>query len=842
MKSNTIKRPTNDARDPSALILPLRVRRKKAENIQYRALLQAAPDAIVVVNELGMIVLANAQAERLFGYRRDTLIGKTAEILVSEHFRSRHSDQRSRFLAGPSARPTEACLELFGLRKDGSEFPAEIRLSPLDTKHGILVCSAIRDITDRRRTEEDLRRLASIVACSDEAIISKTLEGIITSWNVGAERMYGYSAGEVIGRSLSMLVPIDRSDEIPGVLKRLKRGETVDHFETIWIRKDGKEIDIELALSPIRDTLHAIVGASTIGHDISARKAAEKCMVQMESKYRGLLEAAPDAMVVVNQRWEIVLLNLQAEKQFGYHRDELLGQKVENIIPEGFAERLIADSTRTAEEALAQHIGMGLELYGRRKDGSMFPIEIMLSPLESTEGILITAAIRNVSAARAMSLQMAHSAQHDLLTGLPNRTLLNDRVSQAIAFAQRHRKKAAVLFLDLDGFKHINDSLGHPVGDKILQSVANRLTNCVRGSDTVSRQGGDEFVVLLSEVERSEDAAIKAKKILKAVAEVHSIDRNDLHITASIGVSVYPDDGLDAETLIKNADTAVYQAKDNGHQSYKFFKLAMNVRAVERQSIEESLRTALERHEFALHYQPKISLKTGQITGAEALIRWTHPIRGPVSPAQFIPVAEDCGLILPIGNWILREACKQARDWVDAGLPLANMAVNVSAIEFRDEHFLKAVFAILEDTGLNPRSLELELTESVLMKRPESTESILKTLRATGVQVSVDDFGTGYSSLSYLRQFPIDALKIDQSFVRQITAAPDDTTIVTAVINMGRGLNLRVVAEGVETQEELAFLQAQQCDEAQGYYFSRPVLAQQFAKLLETGISQTGTH
>jgi len=286
----------------------------------------------------------------------------------------------------------------------------------------------------------------------------------------------------------------------------------------------------------------------------------------------------------------------------------------------------------------------------------------------------------------------------------------------------------------------------------------------------------------------------------------------------------------------------MYQAKENGRQSYQFFKPAMNVRAVERQSIEEGLRRALERQEFALHYQPKINLRTRAITGAEALIRWTHPIRGPISPARFIPVAEDCGMILPIGNWVLREACKQARTWIDAGLSLATMAVNISAMEFRHENFLEGVFAILKDTGLEPSSLELELTESVLMKRAESAESILKTLRASGVQLAVDDFGTGYSSLSYLRKFPIDALKIDQSFVRQITTCPEETTIVTAVISMGRSLKLRVVAEGVETQEELAFLQAHQCDEAQGYYFSRPVIPQEFTKLLETGISETVLH
>jgi diguanylate cyclase (GGDEF)-like protein len=445
------------------------------------------------------------------------------------------------------------------------------------------------------------------------------------------------------------------------------------------------------------------------------------------------------------------------------------------------------------------------------------------------------------SAALAMARQMAHSAEHDFLTGLPNRMLLNDRVGQAIALATRHTKKVAVLFLDLDGFKHINDSLGHPIGDKLLQSVAKRLVDCIRGSDSVSRQGGDEFVLLLLELERAEDAAVTARRMLEAVAQPHTIDQHDLHVTASIGLSIYPDDGLDAETLIKNADTAMYQAKENGRRSFQFFKPAMNVRAVERQFIEEGLRRALERQEFALHYQPTVNLMTGAITGAEALIRWTHPTRGSIAPAQFIPVAEDCGLILPIGAWVLREACAQAQAWMDAGLPITSMAVNVSAMEFRDKNFLDGLFAILSETGLDPRSLELELTESVLMKHAEFTASVLQILRKRGVQVAVDDFGTGYSSLSYLQKFPVDALKIDQSFVRQISTAGDDTTIVKAVIGMARSLKLRVIAEGVETLDEVAFLRAYRCEEAQGYYFSRPVLPQQFAMLLRNGIAESSS-
>jgi diguanylate cyclase (GGDEF)-like protein len=440
--------------------------------------------------------------------------------------------------------------------------------------------------------------------------------------------------------------------------------------------------------------------------------------------------------------------------------------------------------------------------------------------------------VKSVDAARAMTQLMTHSAEHDALTGLPNRILLNDRLGQAVALAERHGSQIAVLFLDMNGFKHINDSLGHSFGDKLLQSIGARLANCVRAPDTVSRYGGDEFVILLSEVRQPEDAAVAATRLLQALAETYSIDQHDLHIGTSIGVSIYPDDGLDVETLIKNADTAMYQAKENGHQSYQFFRSAMNVRAVERQSIEEQLRHALERTQLTLHYQPKIDIDTGAITGAEALIRWTHPIRGPVAPAQFIPIAEDCGLILPIGDWVLREACAQARAWEDAGLPAITMAVNVSALQFRKPEFLEDVYSALIETGLDPKYLELELTESALITRTESAASILSALRGIGVRVSVDDFGTGYSSLSYIRKFPLDALKIDQSFIRQITTIPDETTIVRAIISLGQSLDLRVIAEGVETQDQLDFLKVHGCEEAQGYLFSPPVPAEQFAKLL----------
>jgi diguanylate cyclase (GGDEF)-like protein len=438
-----------------------------------------------------------------------------------------------------------------------------------------------------------------------------------------------------------------------------------------------------------------------------------------------------------------------------------------------------------------------------------------------------------------MSLQLKHWAQYDFLTDLPNRMLLNDRLTQAIASAGRYRRQLAVLFLDLDSFRHVNDSLGHAIGDGLLRAVGARLLAGVRKSDTVSRQGGDEFVVVLSSIERSEDAALTATKLITVITAPYSIDQHNLHVSGSVGISIYPTDGVEAEDLIQNADNAMYHAKEHGSNNHRFFKEDMNVQAVHRQFLEASLRRALEQHEFELHYQPKIDLKSGAITGVEALIRWRHPERGLIPPAEFIPIAESCGLIVPIGRWVLREACMQAREWQGAGLPEIPVAVNISSVEFRDKNFLENLRATLNETGLEPRHLELELTESVLMQYIESTASVLGELRVMGVQLAVDDFGTGYSSLSYLSQFPINSLKIDKSFVQAIKSEQTDAPIICAVINMGRGLMQRVVAEGVETREQLAFLQSRGCDEGQGYYFSRPLVAEQFAKLLETGIAET---
>jgi diguanylate cyclase len=433
---------------------------------------------------------------------------------------------------------------------------------------------------------------------------------------------------------------------------------------------------------------------------------------------------------------------------------------------------------------------------------------------------------------------MSHSAQHDVLTDLPNRALFNDRLMQAIVLAKRQNNQLAVMFVDIDHFKKINDSLGHEVGDKLLQSVAKRLVASVRRSDTVSRMGGDEFVVLLSQVEHSGDAAFSARKILRALSAPYLINNKSLDINVSIGVSTYPADGHDAEGLISTADNAMYEAKQHGRNNFKFFRHEMHAQLAERQSLEADLRYALGRNEFVLHYQPRLDLHTGEITGVEALIRWLHPERGMVFPAQFVPIAEEYGLIQRIGHWVRLEACTQVRAWERAGLGVVPLSVNVSASEFAAKDFLSSVRAVLIATGVEPENLVLELTESVLMQDAEAAVVTLAKLKAMGVKLAIDDFGTGYSSFTYLRRFPSDALKLHQSFVQEITANPEDATIVSAMINIGKSLQQRVIAEGVETRQQLEFLKHHGCDEGQGYYFSRAVAADQAGKLLKAGIQE----
>jgi diguanylate cyclase (GGDEF)-like protein len=474
-----------------------------------------------------------------------------------------------------------------------------------------------------------------------------------------------------------------------------------------------------------------------------------------------------------------------------------------------------------------------------RKDGSLFWNELSLAPVCDAAGQAthFIGIINDVTERVDYETQLEHQANHDALTGLANRNLLADRMEQAITYAHRANRLVAVMLLDLDRFKVVNDSLGHGTGDALLKVVAERLNACVRPGDTVARLGGDEFVVVMADVANENDVAPLVRNVLDSLAHDITVAGHDVVATASIGIALYPRDGDEAASLLKNADVAMYRAKELGRNSFQFYTPEMNARTLQRLELETGLRRALERNELVLFYQPKVELRRGQVVGAEALIRWRHPLLGMVSPADFIPLAEETGLIVPIGEWVIGTACAQLKAWQDEGLGDISVAVNLSARQFGQEDLPRVVAQALRLNGVAAHCLELEVTESAVMQDPERTVATLRELKQIDVRLSLDDFGTGYSSLNYLKRFPIDTLKIDQSFVRDITTNPDDAAIAVAVISLAHSLKRRVVAEGVETEAQLNYLRRQGCDEMQGYYFSRPVPADEFAAMLREGRS-----
>ena len=573
---------------------------------------------------------------------------------------------------------------------------------------------------------------------------------------------------------------------------------------------------------------------------IIQRKLFEEALFVERERATVTLNSIADAVISTDRLGIITFINPAGERMTGWPHEEAIGKPVADVfrlIDRVSREKSANPIAEVMRDSKPRELSENSDLV--RRDGTECSVEDSTAPIYDRKGKITGAVIvfRDIGPAQTlMSLKMTYLAQHDPLTNLPNRTLLDDRLAQAITQADRNGTSVALLYLDLDNFKYINDSLGHAMGDQLLKSVAQRLSNCIRAADTVSRHGGDEFLILVIEDEHVHNAAHIAEKILESLTAPHLILKHEFHTTASIGISVYPTDGRDAETLIKNADTAMYHAKASGRNNYQFFNPDMNRRAVERHSVEAELRQALTTQEFRLYYQPKVNLKTGKITGVEALIRWQHPKRGLILPEHFVPIAEECGLIVPIGQWVLREACRQNKRWFDAGIKNLSIAVNVSAVELRNREFLQGLRDVLDETALPPGLLELELTEGILMVNSQTSSALLDSLKGIGVSLAVDDFGTGYSSLSYLEAFPIDVLKIDQSFVHGLEDTLGKRVIITAVIGMGKNLTHRVIAEGIETAEQYAFLNEQQCEEGQGYYFSTPLDAQQCGRLLKNGL------
>jgi len=950
-----------------------------------------------------------------------------------------------------------------------------------DDGSGGMIRGTLTDITDLRNAEQQNCRLAAIVRGSDDAILSLTIEGVIETWNRGAEQIYGYTAEEAIGKSIKILAPGGRSNETLQMLEEVARGDEVSELETIRVTKDGRKITVALSISPLADAAGVVIGASTIARDITDKKRIEETLHKSEEQYRLLFNTNPIPMWVFDRAtFQFLAVNQAAIQQYGFSEQEFLAMTIADIRPEedvpelldhvgihtqglqeleawrhrkkdgtiinveiichdldfqgadamlvaaydvtdrkrskqllkesenkyralfedsaeaywlmdenrfldcnaaalemfGFSDKTEfidpvgisppyqADGTPSrlaAEQRIAVAFRKGKETFEwlhRRKNGEVFPAEVCLAALTLGERPLIFATVRDVTerkqAHEALLLKTAlleaqlettidgilavdesdqillankqfrhyfdlpekmlgagddglvleyvrdrveHSeefikrvkylyahpdeksqdefrlkngktldrysaplvdsnGQHrgriwyfhditdrkaaeeriqflaffDALTELPNRTLLHDRLSKALAAARRRNEQVAMLFLDIDHFKLVNDSLGHTVGDHLLKEFAARLKGCTREQDTVARVGGDEFVVALCGIKSQAEIVAAAKRVLDATAGRFMIDGNSLSASCSVGISIFPEHGKDCETLIQYADQAMYWAKEKGRNNYQFFTEEMNTHVVQQLTLENDLRMAIERKEFLLVYQPQVNTVSGEIVGLEALIRWKHPKLGFVPPDEFIPASEKNGLILPIGEWVLKTACSQARNWLEAGFHTVPVSVNVSAVQFRQEGFCQLIKGVLDETGLPPQYLELELTESLLMSNEDLMFSVLQELKEMGLNLAIDDFGTGYSSLSYLKQFPVNKLKIDRSFIQDLSIDSDDAAITSAIISMAKGLSLKVIAEGVETEEQMAFLRDHQCDEIQGYFFSKPITASEVAE------------
>ena len=551
-----------------------------------------------------------------------------------------------------------------------------------------------------------------------------------------------------------------------------------------------------------------------------------------------MLDSMGDAVLSTDLGRRVTYLNAVAEQLTGWTRQEAVGRYIRDVL-----QLIDAETRQPARSPVAMAIrtnstlGLTTNCLLVRRDGTESAIEDSTAPIRDASG-LVTGAVmvfRNVTESRARMSQLSHLARHDGLTQLANRTLFDESIARALKLAQRHKQRIGVLLLDLDFFKDVNDRLGHPVGDRVLQSAAQRMKETVRDSDIVCRLGGDEFAILLSEIADEQDAALCAEKLLMAIGAPHVVDGIDLRVSASIGIATYPDDGEDALSLMKHADLALYRAKSHGRGNFKFFGRARNTRADERHDTESRLRLAFARKEFVLEYQPIFDLSSHSICGVEALVRWRDPERGLTLPGAFVALAEECGLIVPLGRWVLEEACRQCRLWQQTTLPNIGICVNVSAAELRESDYVAGVAAILASTGLDPRYLVLELTESVLVLDAASTSTVLRALKELGVRLALDDFGTGFSSLSHLKHFPIDTLKIDKSFVQDVMTDPVDAGIVSAIVGMADSLQLSVVAEGVETTQQLDFLQGQGCPQAQGYFLGRPADAGAITDLLWRG-------
>lgn len=800
----------------------------------YRSIFDAANDAFFIHDAAtGVILDVNSKMCEMFGCTAEE--AHSLDVTAASEGDPGQVRENAYERIRKAVQGEPQLFEWLAKDRNGREFWVEVNLKLATIGGNDRILAVVRDISERKRVEEQLREtnqaLKALVESAPLSILSLTTEGLVTIWNPAAEKMLGWTQEEVLGKFIPT-VSEDKREEACGLMQRVVQGESFTDVHVSRRKKDGTSIDLSLSVAPLYDSQGKVNGIMSVMSDITDRKKTEEALKLQTSA----LNAVSDQIIITDLNGKVEFVNPAFEKDTGFSLEEVVGKDSRLIRSGCFDERIYNAIVDTVKSGRTWHG----ETTNKRKDGSSSIDDLTITPVINDDGVIehLVTVKRNITEKKVYQEKLDHLAHHDPLTGLPNRLLFGDRLIHQLAESKRNEEMLAVMFLDLDRFKLINDTLGHNIGDELLKEVSKRLTASLREVDTIARMGGDEFTIILSHIMAEHDAQLVADKIHGTLSRPFMLGGRELFVTASIGISIYPNHGTNAETLVRNADTAMYKAKELGRNTYQLYTDSLNAAALEKMNMEHYLRKAIEREEFILHYQPRVNIKTGQVLGAEALIRWQHPELGLVSPLDFIPLAEETGLIVPISEWVMRTACIQNKTWQDSGLKPISIAINVSPREFQSDVLTGMVDRVLKESGMNPAYLDLELTESTLMQNPDCAEETLSAIKSMGARISVDDFGTGYSSLSYLKRFPIDMVKIDQSFVKDITTNPDDAAIAGAVVAMAHSLKLSVIAEGVETLEQLQFLRSINCDEMQGYFISRPVPAEELEQILrDTSLS-----